>query len=229
MLSIDSAYNYIARNFKDSLIFCLLAAVASFIPVFGQLLLAGLSIRIISLSINKKNEIPEVFGNIKNDLLNGLKYCAFGAILSLPVFAIMIPAIIDVSVSSAIMNAVESNDYSSYANVGSSLSSFGLSMNLLMIYLLALLLLTPALVANFAEKQEFSAFFDLKKAWSMVFGNFGLFLKMVGINILYGIALSVIAGILSFTVLIPVLLSYITLLISGRIMGFWSIDAKPKK
>lgn len=229
MLSIDSAYNYIAKNFKDSLIFCLLAAVASFIPVFGQLLLAGLSVRIISLSIKKKNDIPEVFGDIKNDLLNGLKYCAFGIILSLPIFAIMIPAMIDISVSSAIINAVETSDYESYANIGSSLSSFGFSITLLIIYILAILLLTPALVANFAEKQTFSALFDIKKAWNMVFGNFGLFLKMVGINILYGIAMSAIAGIFSFTFIIPLLLSYTTLLISGRIMGYWSIDANPKK
>jgi hypothetical protein len=89
--------------------------------------------------------------------------------------------------------------------------------------------LTPALVANFAEKQTFSALFDIKKAWNMVFGNFGLFLKMVGINILYRIAILAIAVIFSFTFIIPLLLSYMALLINGRIIGYWSIDANLKK
>ncbi|MFA5333298.1 MAG: DUF4013 domain-containing protein [Candidatus Nanoarchaeia archaeon] len=219
MLTIDSAYKFIAKDYKGTLMFCLLAAIAVFIPLVGALLLMGLSIRIISNSINQNDEIPKVFGNFGNDVMNGLKYMAFGFILMIPFMAIFAGSF------SGIISASMSNDISEMTNIA---LSMGFLWILVAVLIFAYILIIPALTANYAKEQKFSAFFDINKAFSIVFGNFGAYLKMIGINILYSIVIGFISGILSFTVIAPLLASPLMILVNGKIMGEWYSEASKK-
>jgi Protein of unknown function (DUF4013) len=216
MLNINSAYKFIAKDWKETLIFCALAAIAIFIPIVGPLLLMGLSIKIISNSIQQNNEIPKVFENFGQNVMNGLKIMIFSIILTIPFMAIFAGSM------GSIVTASVSQDPSEIVNV---VLNMGFLWILVALLMLVYILVIPALTANFAKEQKFSALFSLNKAFSLVFGNFGAFLKMIGINILYSIAISFIAGILSFTVVIPLILSPLMILVSGKIMGDWFNEA----
>jgi hypothetical protein len=216
MVKLESAYNFIAKDWKETLVFCVLAAITIFIPVFGQLLIAGLLIRIISDAINKKNKIPDVFGNISEDLLNGLKYTLFGIIISLPIIILFFAGVIGMGISTVFNNY----DYSSMPTM-----NFGGSIVIFMValFILAIIyaILVPALACNYAKKKKFNAFFDIKKVWNIVFGHFGEYIKMVGIQIVYSLAIGIIASALGFTFIIPLLCSTLMLLVSFRIQGEW--------
>ncbi|MDD4353023.1 MAG: DUF4013 domain-containing protein [Candidatus Nanoarchaeia archaeon] len=219
MLTLDSAYKYISKDYKETLIFCVFAAMAIFIPVIGIMLLMGLSIRIISNSINKKEKIPKVFENFGNDILNGLKYSLF-------IIIIMIPfCVIFASSFGVIMNATMSGNSSNMMDV---MINMGNLWILAALVIIAYMLIIPALTANFAKEQKFSAFFEINKAFSIVFGNFSAYLKMILISIIYTVVLSFIAGITSFTVIVPILISPLQVLIHGNIMGTWFNEVSKK-
>jgi hypothetical protein len=235
MLTLDSAFKFVAKDYKETLMFCVIASLAIFIPFVGILLLMiilnsirivllaifipfaeilllmGLSIRIISNSINQNDEIPKVFGNFRQDIINGLKYFIFIIILMIPFIAIIAGSF------GGMINAAMSQDISGFANVALGMESLWL----LPIIILAYAIVVPGLTANYAKEQKFSAFFDINKAFRIVFGNFTAYLKMIGFNVLYSIALSAIAGVLSFTIIGPIILSPLTILVSGKILGDW--------
>ncbi|MFA5303253.1 MAG: DUF4013 domain-containing protein [Candidatus Nanoarchaeia archaeon] len=219
MLTLDSAYKFIAKDYRGTLMFCLLAAIAVFIPIVGALLLMGLSIRIISNSINQHDEIPKVFGNFGNDVMNGLKYMLFGFILMIPFMAIFAGSL------NGIISASMSNDISSMTDIA---LSMGVLWILILVLTFAYILVVPALTANYAKEQKFGAFFEINKAFSIVFGDFGAYLKMIGINFLYSIAIGFISGILSFTAIVPLLASPLMILVNGKIMGEWYSEASKK-
>lgn len=219
MLTLDSAYKFIAKDWKETLIFCALTAIAVFIPVLGALLLMGLSIKVISNSINQKDEIPQVFGNFGNDVLNGLKYLLFGVILMIPFIAIFAGSI------SSIVAALMSQDILEITNIA---LSMGFLWILLLVLIFIYILIIPALTANFAKEQKFSAFFEINKAFSIVFGNFGAYLKMIGISFVYSMAIAFVSGLLSAILIGPLLLSPLTILVSGKIMGEWFSEASKK-
>jgi hypothetical protein len=212
MLKLDSAYKYIAKDYRETLMFCVIAVIAVFIPVVGIWLLMGLSIRVISNSINKKDEIPKVFGNFGEDMLNGLKYFVFGIILMIPFVVIFAGSF------SALIAAGMSQDTSSMMNI---MAGMGSLLVIAIILMVAYALIIPALAANYAMEQKFSAFFAINKAFSIVFGNFKAYLKMIGISILYSMAIAFISGILSFTVIVPFLASPLMILVNGKIIGDW--------
>jgi hypothetical protein len=219
MLTIDSVYKFIAKDYKETLIFCVFSAIAIIIPVIGALLLMGLSIRVISNSINKKDEIPKFFGNFEEDLINGLKYMLFGFVLSIPFIIIFAGSF------SNMFAAILTEDYSVFTNFASNL---GFLWILMIVLCLTYMFIVPALTANFAKEKKFSAFFELNKAFNMVFSNFEAFLKMIGLNIIYSFIFSIISGILSFTIIVPFLISPLMILTSGKIMGDWYNEVNKK-
>ncbi|MDD5499846.1 MAG: DUF4013 domain-containing protein [Candidatus Nanoarchaeia archaeon] len=211
MLSIDSAYKYLAKNGSETLIFCLLLALVGFIPVFGGLLITGLLIRIISNTINKKEGIPKVFGNMEEDLMNGLKLSVFHIIAMIPFAILMI--------------------WSFFSARNTNLGIFSMIAALMLpitILTITYWIIIPPLIANFAKKKKFSAFFEMGKMFKAVFSNFGLYLKYVGICVLYSIAVFAISVALSFTVIIPLLGTSLMLLVSARLLGEWHVDAIKK-
>jgi len=219
MLEPDSAYKYIAKDYRETLMFCLFAALGICIPILGVLLITGLTIRVISNSINNADEIPKVFSNFGEDVLNGLKYLAFIVILMIPFVAIFAGSF------GSIIAAGMSGDAASIASMMLSLGSLWIFVIILMA---AYALVVPALVANYAKEKKFSAFFEINKAFNLVFSNFAAYIKYVMISMLYSIVISAVTGIISFTIIGPILLGFLSILIYGKNMGEWYKEVSGK-
>jgi hypothetical protein len=230
-----SVYNLISKDWGKTFIFCLIAALTEFIPVFGRIILFGISIKVMSNAMKKKDEIPNIYGNIKEDFLNGAKYDIIYIVILLIMtsFILLGPFNNLVTLNSqflyyrdAILNgSLESISYSTIENILISKLA-----NFLAIILIGLFfaLFVPIMAANFAASGKFLSFFDFKKIFRMIFGNFKGYLKMIGIMLIYSIVIGIIGLISVFTIIGPLFASSLMILVSGKIIGDWYEETSAK-
>ncbi|PIX43278.1 hypothetical protein COZ55_01380 [archaeon CG_4_8_14_3_um_filter_38_5] len=177
----------------------------------------GLMIKSISNVLMKK-EIPDPMENISETLLDGLKYLIFAGIISIPLIIITW-----LTFGALIVSMITS--FSASAQMMST------AMFLIMQWIPALVILTliyllilPPLTVNYAEKKKFSAFFDIAKAFRVIFNNFGDWLRMLLITFVYSVGITIVGLLVSFTFIGVLLIPPISLLVSAKILGEWFAD-----
>ncbi|MFA5303041.1 MAG: DUF4013 domain-containing protein [Candidatus Nanoarchaeia archaeon] len=230
-----SVYGLISKDWGKTLVFCLIAALTEFIPVFGRMLLLGISIKVMSNAIKKKDEIPNIYGDIKEDFLNGVIYYILHAIiLSIITFFILLGPLNNLAIlgseflsyRDAILNgSLESISSSTIENIAiSELANFGVIILIVILFVI----FVPIMAANFADSGKFLSFFNFKKIFRMIFGNFWEYMKMLGVMILYSIVIGIV-GVISIVIVIgPLIASSLMILVSGKIIGDWYREASAK-
>ncbi|MBN1923496.1 MAG: DUF4013 domain-containing protein [Nanoarchaeota archaeon] len=225
MVDFNIPWKFLSKDWGKTLKFIALGALMLLIPFVGMLAFSGLSIRLISDAIKKKNEIPEVFDDFGENIIKGLKVFALDMLVGL-VFLVIFGLLIGGQVAAIIGTGLNSG--SDEAVVG---AMFAVMMTILPITLgliIVAAIIMPGLRGNFAKEDKFSALFNFGKAINLVFGNIGAFLTMILIQIVYGLIVSLITGVIGFTGIGFLLIPPLTTLISSKLIGEWYAEVEKK-
>ncbi len=176
MVNFKKALTFIFddENWFDKLIIPLLV---SFIPVVGQLVMLGYILRTINnVANNELNPLPTFdFGE---DLSRGFRYTLINLVYSLPAFLLALLLMLPI-------NMMNNNN-------GTGNEVFGIILMLLIVclivvYALALFLVQPISMANFAVKNTFASGFEFGNFYRRFRKNFNAWLLVYAGSILAGL------------------------------------------
>jgi len=176
MVNFKKALTFIFddENWFDKLIIPLLV---SFIPVVGQLVMLGYILRTINnVANNELNPLPTFdFGE---DLSRGFRYTLINLVYSLPAFLLALLLMLPI-------NMMNNNN-------GTGNEVFGIILMLLIVclivvYALALFLIQPISMANFAVKNTFASGFEFGNFYRRLRKNFNAWLLVYAGSILAGL------------------------------------------
>lgn len=206
MVEFNSPWKFISKDWEDTLKFIGLGALMSIIPLIGPVAFAGLSIKLLASVISKKNKIPAVFGDFGESIMEGLKLIVFQFIIAIPILLVMF-----LMMGSAFASFDENTIIAAF---------FG-AMPVLLILFSLYILIVPALMCNYAVEKKFKAFFDFSKAFKIIFGKFGNYLRMLLVMFVYGLLIGLLSSVLSATVIGVFFLAPLQTLIFTKILGDW--------
>lgn len=206
MVELDSAWKFLSKDWEKTLKFVLFAGLFSLVPIVGALALSGLMVKLINGVVKKKDDIPDVFKDLGDNLMHGLKMLLFQFIIAIPIGAIL---------TFMIGGSMMSMDYDVIV------ASLIGAVPVLIIIGLLYFLIVPALMCNYAVEKRFSAFFDFSTAFKAVFGKFGNFLRMFVILFVYMIVLGIISSLLSSVIIGAIFVAPLYLLVYSKIIGDW--------
>ncbi len=223
MVDFNSPWEYLSKDWNNTLKFIVLGAALFLIPIIGVWAVTGLTVKIISSVIKKNEEIPDVFEDFWDNVLNGLKLSVFHFIIGIiSIIIIVLPVISDITTILSMDNIIMGMEN---MIMGVIFSSLGLMILLTLAIFLITTILLPGLTCNFAEKKKFSALFDFKKSYSLVSSNWGAFFMMLLVNFVYGLSISLLGSLLSVTVIGTILVYPAIILVNSKVIGDWYLEA----
>ncbi|MBD3312602.1 DUF4013 domain-containing protein [archaeon] len=184
-------WDYLSRDWGETLKQSLFYFIINFLPVIGSLIGTGWMLRIIRQGISKKKGVPEVFKNVGDELIEGLKYTALVIIWTLPLIIITLLYIFTPSVT-------YSNQYIIILSI------------IFIILIVAYLLLLPLQTCLYAKSRSMGDFFKLRRVFKILSKNLGSYLVLLIVSFAYMI--------LGF---IPVIGSGMSLLAVNKLLGSW--------
>ena len=176
MVNFTKAFTYIFEDERwfDKLIVPLLV---SLIPVIGQFVMLGYILRTINnVANNELNPLPTFdFGE---DLSRGFRYTLINLVYSLPAFLLALLLMLPINML--------------HDNSGKSAEVFGIMLMLLIVclivvYALALFLIQPIAMANFAVKNTFASGFEFGNFFKRLRTDFKAWLLVYAGSILAGL------------------------------------------
>ncbi len=212
MVKFETPWNYITRDFKNTLKQSFLAFVSLLIPIIGWLAILGWELEILEYAIKKKKKIPGIFEEFGKYFSEGVKYFLFLLIILLLFVVILFFPFIGVFYNSDLI-----------------FLSLFIFIPLIFILIVLMNLIIPILKCRYVEKREFSAFFNYKKAWKIMTKNFWDYIFAIIIIIVYGWGISICMTIISSTIIGLVSVMFFTgisILVRNKIIGTWYAETK---
>lgn len=166
-MNFGKAFTYIFddKRWFEKLLIPLLVLL---IPLIGGLVIAGYLMRIIrNVAEHQAEPLPELeFGA---DLKRGFKWLVGALVYSIPVMLISLVVFIP------LVNSINSGRHSVFATLFALLAGL-----ILFFYIIALVFIMPAALANVAMKDSISAAFEFKEIFRLLKNNFKAWLIVLG-------------------------------------------------
>ncbi len=164
MVDFKTGWEYISRDFGNSIKESVLILIAGIIPVVN-FAVAGHYLNLIKNSAEGQEEMPSMFNNLGGKIIEGLKMVVFMIILMLPVILL--------------------NLISFFPLIRGLLSFF--SGILGFIGIIVYMIVLPPLVINYAVERNLSALFSFGKAFRMIKKDLKNYIMLLLFNFVYSL------------------------------------------
>ncbi len=199
MVSLKSLYDYVSRDWDDTIIFILVTILLLFIPIIGWFALGGIYIKLLSDAFKKKKKLPKVFENFWKKFFDGFK------LFLILLITIIVLLIVSVTVLTAGYNIIT---YLIVLIIGAFLG-----------------LLLASLSCNYSLKKKFSAFFEIETAIKIMLKDKENTIRLVLLLFLYGLVKEIIKELSKYNLVLNIIISLIiipiSLIVSAKLTGDW--------